>query len=80
MSFLPTRKSPLFPPSLKAAQSAGDFQRRLAAYEGAIEAAFGSECDYGQIVKTYVGEPAKDAARRYAEQGESDRAANGLGA
>lgn len=35
------------------------------AYEGAIEEAFGSECRYGQIIKTYVGEPAKDAARRY---------------
>lgn len=34
-------------------------------YEPAIEAAFGSECRYGQIIKTYVGEPAKDAARRY---------------
>src|SRR5208282_2465496 len=35
------------------------------AYEGAIEEAFGTECRYGQIIKSYVGEPAIDAARRY---------------
>ena len=35
------------------------------AYEGAIEEAFGTECRYGQIIKTYRGEPAIDAARRY---------------
>jgi IS1 family transposase len=35
------------------------------AYEGAIEEAFGTECRYGQIIKTYHGEPAIDAARRY---------------
>jgi IS1 family transposase len=35
------------------------------AYEGAIEEAFGAECRYGQIIKSYVGEPALDAARRY---------------
>jgi IS1 family transposase len=35
------------------------------AYESAVEEAFGSSCSYGQIIKTYVGEPAKDAARRY---------------
>jgi IS1 family transposase len=35
------------------------------AYEGAIEEAFGAECRYGQIIKTYVGEPGIDAARRY---------------
>jgi hypothetical protein len=27
--------------------------------------AFGSEVDYGQIVKVYAGEPGTDAARRY---------------
>ena len=37
----------------------------FSSYEGAIEEAFGSECRYGQIVKSYVGEPAIDAARRY---------------
>ena len=35
------------------------------AYEAAIEEAFGSECRYGQIIKSYVGGPAIDAARRY---------------
>jgi IS1 family transposase len=35
------------------------------AYEGAIEEAFGTDCRYGQIIKSYVGEPAIDAARRY---------------
>ena len=35
------------------------------AYEGAIEEAFGTECRYGQIIKTYHGEPGIDAARRY---------------
>ena len=35
------------------------------AYEGAIEEAFGTECRYGQIIKSYAGEPAIDAARRY---------------
>ena len=35
------------------------------AYEGAVEQAFGASYSYGQIIKTYVGEPAKDAARRY---------------
>jgi hypothetical protein len=34
-------------------------------YEGAIEEAFGTECRYGQIIKSYAGEPAIDAARRY---------------
>lgn len=28
-----------------------------ASYEGAIEEAFGADCRYGQIVKSYVGEP-----------------------
>jgi IS1 family transposase len=36
-----------------------------AAYPEAVEAAFGTRCHYGQIVKQYVGEPAIDAARRY---------------
>jgi IS1 family transposase len=35
------------------------------AYPDAIEEAFGIDADYGQIVKTYAGEPSKDAARRY---------------
>lgn len=35
------------------------------AYPDAVERAFGDDVDYGQIVKTYVGEPHKDAARRY---------------
>lgn len=34
-------------------------------YETAIRFAFGNRVAYGQIVKTYVGEPHKDAARRY---------------
>lgn len=34
-------------------------------YPEAIERAFGSEVDYGQIVKQYHGEPGPDAARRY---------------
>jgi IS1 family transposase len=34
-------------------------------YEKAVHLAFGDNCAYGQIVKQYVGEPAKDAARRY---------------
>ena len=38
----------------------------LAAYEDAVERAFGSEVDYGQIVKTYaVTNLNKDAASRY---------------
>lgn len=37
----------------------------FSAYEGAVERAFGSECRYGQIIKTYHGEPGIDAARRY---------------
>jgi hypothetical protein len=35
------------------------------ACEGAIEEAFGTECRYGQIIKTYHGESGIDAARRY---------------
>lgn len=35
------------------------------AYPDAIEHAFGADCHYGQVVKTYVGEPSRDAARRY---------------
>ena len=34
-------------------------------YVDAIEQAFGSEVDYGQIVKVYAGEPGPDAARGY---------------
>jgi IS1 family transposase len=34
-------------------------------YEPSIRAVFGNTCHYGQIVKTYVGESPKDAARRY---------------
>lgn len=34
-------------------------------YVDAIEWAFGSEVDYGQIVKVYEGEPGPTAARRY---------------
>ncbi len=34
-------------------------------YPNAIEAAFGIDCDYGQIEKHYKHEPAKEAARRY---------------
>jgi IS1 family transposase len=37
----------------------------LAWYESAIRHAFGSSTAYGQIIKSYVGEPARDAARRY---------------
>src|SRR6266702_5200230 len=36
-----------------------------AAYADAIERAFGAEVDYAQIVKSYEGEPAVTAARRY---------------
>jgi IS1 family transposase len=35
------------------------------AYRDAIEQSFGAEVHYGQIIKQYVGEPPKDAARRY---------------
>ena len=35
------------------------------AYEGLVANVFGSEVHYGQIVKRFVGEPHKDAARRY---------------
>lgn len=34
-------------------------------YETAVRFAFGNRIAYGQIIKTYVGEPPKDAARRY---------------
>jgi len=34
-------------------------------YEPSIRKVFGNQCHYGQIVKAYVGEPPKDAARRY---------------
>lgn len=34
-------------------------------YETAVRFAFGTSVAYGQIVKSYVGEPPKDAARRY---------------
>lgn len=34
-------------------------------YETAVRFAFGNRVAYGQIVKSYVGEPPKDAARRY---------------
>lgn len=34
-------------------------------YPGAIEAAFGADCRYGQIEKHYKYEPAREAARRY---------------
>lgn len=34
-------------------------------YERAIRQAFGNSIAYGQIIKNYVGEPARDAARRY---------------
>lgn len=34
-------------------------------YETAIRFAFGNRIAYGQIIKSYVGEPPKDAARRY---------------
>ncbi len=34
-------------------------------YVKAIKDAFGDNVHYGQIVKKYAGEPAKDAARRY---------------
>jgi hypothetical protein len=34
-------------------------------YIDAIELAFGSEVDYGQIVKVYAGEPGPDTARLY---------------
>jgi IS1 family transposase len=34
-------------------------------YVDAIERAFGSEVDYGQIVKVYAGEAGPDTARRY---------------
>lgn len=35
------------------------------AYEPTIRYVFGDKCHYGQIVKSYAGDPAKDAARRY---------------
>ena len=35
------------------------------AYEGLVAEVFGEAVHYGQIVKRYVGEPHKDAARRY---------------
>jgi IS1 family transposase len=35
------------------------------AYEGAIEEAFGIECRYGQIIKSYANDTATDAAHRY---------------
>jgi len=35
------------------------------AYREAVEMILAWNCDYGQIIKTYVGEPARDAARRY---------------
>ena len=35
------------------------------AYEGLVAEVFGEHVHYGQIVKRYVGEPHKDAARRY---------------
>jgi IS1 family transposase len=34
-------------------------------YETAVRFAFGNRVAYGQIIKSYVGEPAKDAGRRY---------------
>jgi len=34
-------------------------------YANAIDAAFGINVDYGQIIKAYDGEPGPDAARRY---------------
>jgi hypothetical protein len=34
-------------------------------YVEAMELTFGAECDYGQIVKAFEGEPGADAARRY---------------
>ena len=34
-------------------------------YETAVRFAFGNSVAYGQIIKSYVGEPHKDAARRY---------------
>jgi IS1 family transposase len=34
-------------------------------YVGAIATAFGSACHYGQIIKSYKGEPPVNAARRY---------------
>lgn len=37
----------------------------LGSYESAIEEAFGIECRYGQIVKSYAGDGAMDAAHRY---------------
>ena len=37
----------------------------LPAYEGLVAEIFGNRVHYGQIVKRYVGEPHKDAARRY---------------
>jgi hypothetical protein len=35
-------------------QCAGNLNGRWTAYESAIEEAFGSECRYGQIIKTFV--------------------------
>jgi IS1 family transposase len=34
-------------------------------YHNAIDDAFGADCYYGQIIKTYKAEPPRDAARRY---------------
>jgi hypothetical protein len=34
-------------------------------YETAVRFAFGNRVAYGQIIKSYVGEPPRDAARRY---------------
>ncbi|MCI5047554.1 MAG: IS1 family transposase [Aquisalinus sp.] len=35
------------------------------AYPEAVWSAFGDDCHYGQVVKSYKGEPHKDSARRY---------------
>lgn len=35
------------------------------AYEALVAEVFGNQVHYGQILKRYVGEPAKDASRRY---------------
>ena len=37
----------------------------FAAYEPTIRYIFGDQCHYGQVVKSYVGEPPVNAARRY---------------
>ena len=34
-------------------------------YPETIERAYGADCDYGQIIKQYAGEPEPDAAPRY---------------